>query len=80
MVRQKKSEVSQLPALQRYGAMVGNGCGLLRGFLNHSTSTKRGEVKVGMGGAGLGKIDCNRYSIAMFFTFCSSNALKPLLF
>ena len=24
---------------------------------------------------GLGKIDCNRYSIAIFFTFCSSNAL-----
>ena len=30
--------------------------------------------------AGLGKIDCNRYSIAIFFTFCSSNTLEPLLF
>ena len=30
--------------------------------------------------AGLGKIDCNLYSIAIFFTFCSSNALVPLLF
>ena len=29
---------------------------------------------------GLGKIDCNRYSIAIFFTFCSSNALEPFLF
>ena len=29
---------------------------------------------------GLGKIDCNRYSISIFFTFCSSNALEPLLF
>ena len=29
---------------------------------------------------GLGKIDCNRNSIAIFFTFCSSNALQPLLF
>ena len=25
--------------------------------------------------SGLGKIDCNRYSIAILFTFCSSNAL-----
>ena len=30
--------------------------------------------------SGLGKIDCNRYLIAIFFTFCSSNALEPLLF
>ena len=30
--------------------------------------------------SGLGKIDCNRYSIAIFFTFCSSNALEPLHF
>ena len=30
--------------------------------------------------AGLAKIDCNRYSIAIFFTFCLSNALEPLLF
>ena len=29
---------------------------------------------------GLEKIDCNRYSIAIFFTFCSSNALEFLLF
>ena len=29
---------------------------------------------------GLGKIDCNRYSIAIFFSFCLSNALEPLLF
>ena len=27
-----------------------------------------------------GKIDCNRYSTAIFFTFCLSNALEPLLF
>ena len=27
---------------------------------------------------GLGKIDCNRYLMAIFFTFCSSNALEPL--
>ena len=26
---------------------------------------------------GLGKIDCNRYSIAIFFTFCSLSALEP---
>ena len=26
----------------------------------------------------MGKIDCNQYSIAIFFTFCSSNALEPL--
>ena len=30
--------------------------------------------------SGFGKIDCNRYSIAIFFTFCSSNAPEPLLF
>ena len=30
--------------------------------------------------SGLEKIDCNQYSIATFFTFCSSNALEPLLF
>ena len=30
--------------------------------------------------SGLGKIDCNQYSIAIFFTFCSSNSLKLLLF
>ena len=29
---------------------------------------------------GLGKIYCNRYSIAIFFTFCTSNALSLLLF
>ena len=27
-----------------------------------------------------GCIDCNRYSISIFFTFCSLNALEPLLF
>ena len=30
--------------------------------------------------SGLGKIDCSRYSIAILFTFCSSNALERLLF
>ena len=29
---------------------------------------------------GLGKIDCNRYSIAIFYTLYSSNVLEPLLF
>ena len=29
---------------------------------------------------GLQKIDCNRYSIAMFFSFLSSNTPKSLLF
>ena len=29
---------------------------------------------------GLGKIDCNRYSIAIFLTFFQSNTPDPLLF
>ena len=28
----------------------------------------------------VGKINCNQYSIEIFFTFCSLNALEPLLF
>ena len=30
--------------------------------------------------AGMGKVDCHRYSIAIFFTFCSSNALWNIYF
>ena len=30
--------------------------------------------------SGLGKIDCNRYSIAIFLTFFQSNTPDPLLF
>ena len=42
-------------------------------------STRKRNTFIGIN-PGLGKIDCNRYSIAIFITLYSSNALEPLLF